>query len=64
MTRATFTVEVPNEEERGVRVRCQAHQASEEFRTGHRKGTFYCEGCGFEIEIDLHDDHEWRDWGE
>lgn len=64
MTLATFTVEVPDEEERGVRVSCEAHGEREEFRPGHRRGTFYCEGCGFELAVDLHDLLDWRDWGE
>ena len=66
MPMATFTVEVPDEEEieRGIRVGCEAHDEWTEFPPGHRKGAFYCETCAFELEVDLHDLLDWRDWGE
>lgn len=62
----TFTVEVPEngEPERGVRVGCDAHDEWTEFEPGYRGGTFYCETCAFELEIDLHDLLDWRDLGE
>ncbi|MFT4889221.1 MAG: hypothetical protein ACI9YT_000130 [Halobacteriales archaeon] len=59
-----FTVEVPEGEERGIRVRCEDHGESEEFQPGYRTVAFYCEGCGYEVEITLHDTHDWRDLGE
>lgn len=64
MPMATFTVEVPDEAERGVRIRCDAHSEERELRPGRRRGTMYCEKCGFEVEIDLYDQLDWRDWGE
>lgn len=64
MTLATFTVEVPDEEERGIRVGCPTHEEWTEFPPGRRRGTFYCEGCSFELTVDLHDLLDWRDWGE
>lgn len=64
MALTTFTVEVPDEEERGVRIGCQAHEEWEEFPPGRHRGTFYCGGCGFELEVALHDLLDWRDLGE
>lgn len=64
MTMATFTVEVPDEEERGVRVGCEDHDEWEEFPPGLRSGTFHCSGCSFEVEVGIHDLLDWRDWGE
>lgn len=59
-----YTVEVPDGRERGIRVTCEDHGESEAFQPGYRKGTFYCELCGYELEIGLHDPHDWRDVGE
>ena len=59
-----FTVEVPDEQERGIRVGCEAHDNWEEFRPGYRRVAFFCEGCGFELEVTLRDLHDWRDMQE
>lgn len=59
-----YTVETPEREERGIRVTCEAHGDSEEFPPGRRRVAFYCEGCGYELEVTVHDTHEWRDMGE
>lgn len=60
----TFIVEVPDGEERGIRVGCEDHDEWKELQPGYQKGAFYCDGCGFEIEIGLQDTHDWRDLGE
>ncbi|MFB6152372.1 MAG: hypothetical protein ABEJ40_11265 [Haloarculaceae archaeon] len=60
---ATYTVEVPEGEERGVRVECDEHGESEEFQPGYRTVTFYCEDCGRDLEVTVHDE-DWRDLGE
>ena len=59
-----YTVELPDGPERGIRVSCDEHGESEEFQPGYRKVAYYCEMCGYEMEIDLHDTHDWRDMGE
>ena len=59
-----YRIEVPQEPERGIRVGCEEHDDWEEFQPGYRTVAFYCDGCGFEVEISLRDTHEWRDWGE
>ncbi len=59
-----YTVSVPDGEERGILVQCDTHDESEEFHPGHRTVTFHCDGCGYEVELTLHDLHEWRDLGE
>ena len=64
MVMATFTVEVPDEQERGMRIVCEDHDEWEEFDSGYRKVAFYCSGCGFEVEVNLQDTHDWRDLGE
>lgn len=61
---ATFTVEVLDGEERGVRVGCEDHDEWEEFDPGYRKVAFYCDECGFEVEVNLQDTYDWRDLGE
>jgi len=63
-TMSNYTVEVPDGEERGIRIECDDHGESAEFQPGYRKVAFHCEGCGLEIEVDLHDLSEWRDLGE
>lgn len=59
-----YTVTVPEGDERGVRVECEAHGESEEFQPGYRRVAFYCEQCGRELELALHDADDWRDLGE
>lgn len=59
-----YTVETPAGPERGIRVACQAHDTAEEFPAGRGSVAFYCPGCGYELEVTLHDTHEWRDLGE
>lgn len=60
----SYTVEVPDGQERGVRVACEQHGESEEFQPGYRTVVFHCSACGYEIEVGVHDLHEWRDLGE
>lgn len=50
--------------ERGIRVSCPEHGEHEEFPPGRRRVVFYCSGCGYELEVAVHDTHDWRDWGE
>ncbi|PSP27003.1 hypothetical protein BRC65_08305 [Halobacteriales archaeon QH_2_65_14] len=59
-----YTVEIPEGRERGIRVTCQDHDESEEFQPGYRTVAFHCPKCGYEVEVTLHDLHEWRDLGE
>lgn len=59
-----YRVEVLEGEERGMRVGCEDHDEWEEFQPGYRSVAFYCEGCGFEVEVTLRDTYDWRDWGE
>jgi uncharacterized protein (DUF983 family) len=61
---STYTVDVPNGTERGIRIECDDHGEYEEFQPGYRRVTFHCEGCGREIELELTDLSEWRDLGE
>lgn len=60
---SSYTVEVPDGEELGIRVVCDEHGDSAEFQPGLRSGSFYCEGCARELEVTLHVD-DWRDLGE
>ena len=60
----TYTIERPDDSERGIRVACSDHGESEEFDSGLRRVAFYCSGCGFELELTLHDTHEWREFSE
>lgn len=59
-----YRVEIPEGEERGIRVECEVHGETEEFPLGFRTVAFYCEGCGYEVEISVRDPHDWRDLGE
>ena len=59
-----YEIERPTERERGIRLRCPEHDEEVELQPGHSGGVLYCPGCGIEIEISLHDDLDWRDWGE
>jgi uncharacterized protein (DUF983 family) len=59
----TYTVEVPERDERGVRVGCDEHGEGTEFQPGYRTVSFYCDGCGRELEVTVHVD-DWRDLGE
>ncbi|SER13413.1 hypothetical protein [Natrinema salaciae] len=60
----SYTIGVPDGGERGIRVECDDHGEWEEFQPGYRTVTFYCEGCGLELEVDLRDPADWRDLGE
>jgi hypothetical protein len=60
----SFSVSVPDGEERGIVVRCDTHDEAEEFPPGYRTVAFHCDGCGYEVELTLHDLQEWRDLGE
>lgn len=59
----SYTVEVPEGEELGVRVECDEHGEWAEFQPGYRAVSFYCEGCGRELEVGLHREN-WKDLGE
>lgn len=59
-----YIVTVPEGEERGIQVRCADHGEAEEFQPGYRRVTFHCSACGREVELTLHDLHDWRDLGE
>jgi uncharacterized protein (DUF983 family) len=59
-----YTVTVPEGEELGIRVRCEDHGEVAEFQPGYRTVAFHCDGCGYEIELTLHDTRDWRDFGE
>jgi hypothetical protein len=60
----TYEIEVPGERERGVVVRCPAHDKREELQPGRSGGAFYCPECGYEVDFTVHDTFDWRDWGE
>lgn len=60
---SSYTIEIPEEEELGVRVTCDEHGDSAEFQPGYRTVSFYCEGCARELEVTLHTE-DWRDLGE
>ncbi|SEW13022.1 hypothetical protein [Natrinema salifodinae] len=60
----SYTVDVPDGGERGIRIECAEHGDAEEFQPGYRTVAFHCDGCGYEVELTLHDLHEWRDLGE
>jgi uncharacterized protein (DUF983 family) len=59
-----YEVDVPEGEERGIRVRCPTHEEVEEFQAGYRTVAFACDGCGVELEVTVHDLDDWRDLGE
>ncbi|WP_049927511.1 hypothetical protein [Halopiger goleimassiliensis] len=59
-----YRIEDLEGEERGLRVGCEAHDEWEEFEPGRRSVAFYCPDCSLEVEVRLHDDLDWRDWGE
>ncbi|PGF16555.1 hypothetical protein CP556_10780 [Natrinema sp. CBA1119] len=61
---SNYTAEIPDEEERGIRIECDDHGEWEEFRPGYRTVDSHCDGCGLEIQLDLRDLHDWRDLGE
>jgi len=50
-----YTVTLPEGEERGVKIACDEHGESEEFQPGYRTVAFHCEGCGYELELTVHD---------
>jgi uncharacterized protein (DUF983 family) len=59
-----YTVELPEGEERGIRIACEEHGEAREFQPGYRTVAFHCERCGYELEVDLRRLDEWRDFGE
>lgn len=59
-----YAVTVFDGDERGIRVKCEEHGEVEEFQPGYRTVTFHCDGCGYELELTLHDTHDWRDLSE
>lgn len=60
----SYQVEIPEGPERGIRVSCPDHGESEEYPPGRRHVAFFCPGCGFELEVSVHDTHDWRAWDE
>lgn len=64
MLMTVYTVELPSGKERGTRVERNEHGEFEEFEPGYRIVAFYCETCGYEVEVDVHDTHDRRDYGE
>lgn len=60
----SYSVDLLDGPERGIRVACEEHGAREEFPPGRRKVAFHCDDCGYELEVALHDLLEWRDMGE
>jgi transposase len=61
---STYTVAVPEAKELGVRVTCDEHGTTEEFRPEQRTVAFFCDRCGYEIEVDVRAVDDWRDYGE
>ncbi|ELZ08561.1 hypothetical protein C479_14518 [Halovivax asiaticus JCM 14624] len=59
-----YRVEPLADPERGLRVGCERHDEWTEFDPSRRSVAFYCPDCSMEIEVTLHDDLDWRDWGE
>jgi len=59
----SYSVELQEGPERGIRVECDEHGESTEFSPDSRQGSFYCEGCGRELEVGVFTE-EWRDLGE
>lgn len=63
MAGSNFEIERPDGPERGLQITCPEHGEREEFQPGKTGGTFYCSGCGVEIEVQVRAP-DWRDWGE
>lgn len=61
---AQYEIERPAGPERGIRVACPEHGESREFESGRGRVAFFCEGCGLELEVAVHDPFDWRDLGE
>ena len=61
---SSYTVEVPDGEELGVRVTCDDHGTTEEFHPARRTVAFFCDRCGYELEVDVRATDDWRDLGE
>jgi hypothetical protein len=61
---AGFQIEMPDGPERGVRVGCPEHDEWTEFPVGIRSGSVACDRCGMELNVNLRNLHDWRDWGE
>lgn len=59
-----YLVEVPDRANEGIRIGCEEHDDWKEFQPGYRRVAFYCEDCGYEIDVSLRDPDDWRDWGE
>ena len=59
-----YTVEVPDDRERGIRVECTEHGEREEFQPGYSTVPFYSEGCGTEIAVSVSVADDWKDMGE
>ncbi len=61
---SSYTVTVPDGEELGIRVVCDDHGTAEEFRPERRTVAFFCERCGYDIEVDVRAADDPRDLGE
>ena len=59
-----YRIEVLDDPERGVRVGCERHDEWREFEPGRRSVAFFCGECNIDVELTLHDELDWRDWGE
>ena len=59
-----YRIEDLEGEERGLRVGCETHDEWAEFEPGRRSVAFFCPECSLEVEVSLHADLDWRDWGE
>lgn len=59
-----YSLEVPDGQERGIRVTCDEHGESQEFQPGYRTVAFECGMCGYEIELTVHDLQDWRELSE
>ncbi|WP_135363027.1 hypothetical protein [Halosimplex halophilum] len=59
----SYSVELPEGEEQGIRIECDEHGEWTELPADRRSGAFYCEGCGRELEVGLNTE-DWRDLAE
>lgn len=48
----------------GIRITCEDHGESEQFKPGYRAVAFHCDECGIEVEVTLADTEDWRDLAE
>lgn len=55
-----YTVTAPDSDERGIRVGGDEHAEVKEFQPEYPTVAFCCDRCGYEVEIRLHDLHDWQ----